>query len=143
MEQWLLSGDSLGLVLCAKVMAHWFLTLLPILLCCPLIALLFGLQGREMGLLAASLLCGTPGLLFLCTLAAAFGLSLKQKPAFMALIVLPLTLPLLIFGAGLVTLGMQGLAYTGYLALLSALSLVCIALIPWALSGVIRISHAA
>lgn len=140
-EQWLVSGQSLNLIVSAKVFAHWLITLLPILILCPLISLLFSFSGWETWILVLSLLCGTPALLFLCALAAAFGVGVNQRGALMALILLPLTLPLLIFGSGTLNIAMQGLPVSGYLALLLAMSVLAVGFLPYAVAGVIRISH--
>ncbi|MCL9683447.1 heme exporter protein CcmB [Legionella maioricensis] len=140
-EQWLVSGQSLNLIVSAKVFAHWFFNLLPILVLCPLIAILFSFSLWEAWVLALSLLCGTPALFFLCALAAAFGVGVNQKGALMALILLPLTLPLLIFGSGTLNIAMLGLPVSGYLALLLAMSVIAVGFLPYAIAGVIRISH--
>lgn len=140
-EQWLVSGRSLNLLVSAKVMAHWVFNLIPILVLCPLIAILFSFNWWETWILILSLFCGTPALLFLCALAAAFGVGINQRGALMALILLPLTLPLLIFGSGTLNIGMQDLPISGYLALLLAMSVIAIGFLPYAISAVIRICH--
>lgn len=141
LEQWLVSGRSLYFIISAKVFAHWVFNLIPIILLCPLIALLFSLTAWETWILVLSFLCGSPALLFLCALAAAFGVGMNQKGALMALILLPLTLPLLIFGSGTITIAMQGLPITGYCALLLAMSVISVGFLPFAIGGVIRIVH--
>ncbi len=140
-EQWIVSGQSLNLMISAKVTAHWLFNLLPILILCPLIAVLFSFSPWETWVLILSLLCGTPALLFLCALAAAFGVGVNQRGALMALILLPLTLPLLIFGSGTLNIAMQGLPVKGYLALLLAMSIIAVGFLPYAIAGVVRISH--
>jgi heme exporter protein B len=140
-EQWLVSGQSLNLIVSAKVFAHWLFNLLPILILCPLVAILFSFTAWETWILLLSLLCGTPALLFLCALAAAFGVGVNQQGALMALILLPLTLPLLIFGSGTLNIALQGLPVNGYLALLLAMSVIAVGFLPYAIAGVIRISH--
>jgi len=140
-EQWLISGESLNILVGAKIFAHWFFNLLPLLLLCPVIALLFSLSLGEMWVLMLSLMCGTPALIFLCALAAAFEVGINQRGALMALILIPLTLPLLIFGSGTLQVAMQGLPINGYLALLLAMSILAMGLLPFAIAAVIRISH--
>jgi len=140
-EQWLVSGQSLPLLVSAKVIAHWLFNLLPLFVLCPLVALLFSLHAWETLVLLLSLLCGTLALLFLCALAASFGVGVNQRGALMALILLPLTLPLLIFGSGTLNIAMQGLPISGYLALLLALSVIAAGFLPFAIAAVIRISH--
>ncbi|WP_298627095.1 heme exporter protein CcmB [uncultured Legionella sp.] len=140
-EQWLVSGESLCVIVSAKAMAHWFINLLPLLILSPLVAVLFSFSVWETWILILSLLCGTPALLFLCALAAAFGVGVNQKGALMALILLPLTLPLLIFGSGTLNIAMQGMPVSGYLALLLAMSLIAVSFLPYAIAGVMRISQ--
>jgi heme exporter protein B len=140
-EQWLVSGQSLSLIIAAKTTAHWLFNIIPVLTLCPLAALIFSLNSWELYVLIISLLCGTPALLFLCALAASFGVGVNQKGALMALILLPLTLPVLILGSGTENLAMQGLPVSGNCALLLAISLLAMSFLPAAIAGVIRISH--
>lgn len=140
-EQWLVSGQSLNRIVSAKVSAHWFFNIVPILILCPVVAIIFSFNGWETWILVLSLICGTPALLFLCALAAAFGVGVNQRGALMALILLPLTLPLLIFGSGTLNIAMQGLPVSGYLALLLAMTVIAVTFLPYAIAGVIRISH--
>lgn len=139
-EQWLVSGKPLSLFIAAKVWIQWLLTMLPIFLFCPFLAVLFALNVHEMLILMLSLLCGTPTILFLCALAAAFGTGLRQKGVLMALILLPLTIPVMIFGSGAITAAMQGLPVQGYLALLLAMSIISAGFLPIAVAGVAQIS---
>lgn len=139
-EQWIVSGDPLTLFITAKLSAHWLSMLLPILILCPLLAILFALTSYETIILMLSLVCGTPAMFCLCSLAAAFSTGIKQKGVLMALILLPLTIPVMIFGSGVLISAMQGLNIAGYLALLSAISLIAIACIPFAIGGIIAIT---
>ena len=139
-EQWLVSGYPLSLLITAKILMHWLLTLLPMLFFCPLLAFLFALSAYETAIMMLSLICGSPAILFLCALAAAFSTGLKQKSVLMALILLPLTTPVMIFGSGAIIAAMQGLPAVGYLALLLAISLLALAFLPFAMAGVMRIS---
>ena len=74
-------------------------------------------------------------------MAAAFGVGVNQRGALMALILLPLTLPLLVFGSGTLNIAMQSLPVNGYLALLLAMSVIAAGLLPFAIASVVRISH--
>lgn len=140
-EQWLISGRCLLTKISAKIMVHWVLTMLPLFLLCPVIALVFGFSLHETGVLIVSLLCGTPAMISFCALASAFGLGMNQRGAVMALILFPLLLPVLIFGSGAMQIALQGLPVRGYLALLTAISLLAMGLLPYAITAVIRISH--
>ena len=139
-EQWLVSGYPVSVFIAAKVLLQWLTTLAPILLFCPLLALLFALSFHETLILMLSLLCGTPAILFLCALAAAFGTGLRQKGVLMALVLLPLTIPVMIFGSGAITAAMQGLPAAGYLAILLAMSVLSVGFLPFAVAGIARIS---
>ena len=106
---------------------------------CPFLAILFSLNVHETLVLMLSLICGTPAILFLCALAAAFSTGLQQKGLLMALILLPLTIPVMIFGSSALIAAMQGLPVSGYLALLLAISVLSCGLLPFAVAGVIRV----
>ncbi len=138
-EQWIVSGYPISLLVSAKVLVHWLLNLLPMLIFSPFLAILFSLTAHETLILMLSLICGTPTILYLCALAAAFSTGLKQKGLLMALILLPLTIPVMIFGSGTVLSSMHGLPVDGYLALLLAMSIVAAGFLPFAISAVIRI----
>lgn len=139
-EQWLLRGVSISRIVAAKLIIHWSFTLLAILIFCPFLSLLINLNSYETFILFISLLLGTPALVFLCGLAAAFSAGMQQKGIMMALILFPLTIPLLIFGSGTLSAAMQGFAIGGYLAMLLAISLLAVAFLPFAIAAVIRIS---
>lgn len=138
-EQWLVSGFPMHWFITAKIVVHWLLNLMPMLLFCPFLALLFALNFSEMVNVMLSLSCGTPAILSLCAMAAAFSTGLKQKGVMMALILLPLTIPVLIFGSATITASMQGFAVSGFLALLLAMSVLAMICLPFAVSAIARI----
>jgi heme exporter protein B len=140
LEQWLVSGYPLGFLLAAKLILHWGLHLLPIILLCPLLALFFSLTTHELLILSASLVLGTPSIFLLCALASAFATQLQQKGLLMALVLFPLTIPILIFGAGTLTAALQHFPVAAYLALLGAMSLLAIAFLPLAIAAILRIA---
>ncbi|MDF1646136.1 MAG: heme exporter protein CcmB [Legionellaceae bacterium] len=142
LEQWLLSSMPMHTRIRIKLLIHWLSHIISFLLLCFLIALLFDLTRLEMGVLMLSLVCGTPTLYMLCAFSGAFGLSLKKQGLFTALIVLPLTLPVMIFGGGVLTSTMQGLSVSGHLALLLAVAVIAVWGVPYAISAVIRVSVA-
>lgn len=139
-EQWLASGYSISVLVSAKMLVHWILNLVPILIFCPCLALLFMLNRHETFILMFSLMCGTPAILLLCALASAFGAGIHQKGVLMALILFPLTIPIMIFGSGTSVAAMQGLPVEGYIALLLAISIVACSFLPLAVASVIRIN---
>jgi heme exporter protein B len=140
MEQWLISGYPLSLIIAAKLWVHWLLNLLPMLIFCPILALLFHLSWQEMAVLMASLTAGTPAILFLCGLAASFSSGTQQKGVLMALVLLPLTVPVMVFGSSTLAVNMQGLPTNGYFAFLLALSLLASGLLPFAIAAVVRLN---
>ena len=138
-EQWLLSGYPLYGFIFAKTVVHWVFILFSILLLSPLLMVLFNFNRFEMISLLLSLICGTPALFFLCALAAVFGAGVKQKGVFMALIVLPLTIPVMIFGSSTLTAAMSGFEVQGYLALLLAMSILTLFFLPFAIAAMIKV----
>jgi heme exporter protein B len=138
-EQWLISGYSLTILVSAKLAVHWLLTLLPLLIFCPFLALFFRFSGLELAILTSSLIVGTPAILALCALAASFSISLQQKGIIMGLILLPLTLPIMIFGSSSLEM-VEFSQITGNLAILLAISLLCGCFLPFAVAAIIRIS---
>jgi len=138
LEQIVLSPQSLYLMSLAKVLAHWLLAGLPIAVTGPGLALLLDMKGGYFALFA-SLLVGTLGMSLVGSIGAALTVGLKQGGLLVALLVLPLYVPLLIFGTSTVQASLQGLPYGGHLALLGALSLLALILSPLAISGGIRI----
>ncbi|MDP3561011.1 MAG: heme exporter protein CcmB [Legionellaceae bacterium] len=141
-EQWLISSYPLCVLVYAKLVVHWLLNAIPMIVLCPLLAVLLRLDYHETFVLIVSLLCGTPAILALCAMAAAFSTGLKQKGVLMALVLLPLTIPVMILGSSATSMMMQGIAVDAYLALLAAISCLAIALLPFATAGIIRISLA-
>ena len=139
-EQWLVSGNTVSVIVAVKMMMQWCLTLFPILMLCPIIGVLFNLNAHETILLMLSLVCGTPALFFLCALAAAFTTGLKREGILMALIIFPLTIPVLIFGSSTLTAALQRLPVQGYFAVLLALSTIAIGFLPLAIGAVVRVS---
>lgn len=141
-EQWLISGDSLSVIVAAKITAHWVVTLLPVVCLSPFIALIFSFSPWEWSILLITLLVGSPSILFVCALASVFEVGVNQKGALMALILLPLTLPVLIFASGALNMAIQGLAISAICCLLLAFSMICVCFLPIAIACVLRVSHA-
>ena len=140
LEQMLLGAAPLGLVAAAKGLAHWIVAGLPLVLIAPLIALQYGLPGPLYGVLALSLLLGTPVLSLLGAIGAALTLGLRGGGVLLALLVLPLYVPVLILGAGSVEMAAAGLAPDAQLLLLGALLVLAAAFAPWAIAAALRIS---
>lgn len=122
----------------AKCCAHWLTAGLPLALLAPVLGLAFGLDGATLGTLTAALLLGTPSLSLLGGLGAALTLGARRGGALLALLVLPLAIPTLIFGAGAVEAAATGMPAGAHLALLAALSLFAAATTPWAIAAALR-----
>jgi heme exporter protein B len=140
LEQMLLGAAPLGVIVAAKVLAHWLVAGLPLVAIAPLIALQYDLAPALYGTLVVSLLLGTPVLSLVGAIGAALTLGLRGGGVLLALLVLPLYVPVLIFGAGSVDMASAGLAPDGQLMLLAALLVVSAAFAPWAIAAALRIS---
>ncbi|MDH5226585.1 MAG: heme exporter protein CcmB [Gammaproteobacteria bacterium] len=139
-EQWVLSGQPLGYLLLAKVAAHWVLTGLPLVIMSPIVATGLGLPTSVWGVLMASLLLGTGTLSLLGGIGAALTVGVRRGSVLLSLLVLPLAMPLLIFGARAVSMQMDGDSPAGPLQLLAAIFFLTLSLGPLAMSAAIRIS---
>jgi heme exporter protein B len=140
MEQWVLSGQPLPWMLLAKTFAHWVLTGLPLVLVAPVVAVGLGLGSDGWSLMLTILLLGTATLSVLGGIGAALTVGLRRGNMLMALLVLPLEMPVLIFGARALDMGLQGELVTGPISLLAAILLFGMALGPFAMAAAIRIS---
>lgn len=142
LEQLLLAaGPTLPLqVSLAKAAAHWLLTGLPLLVAAPLFGLVLGLGGEAIATLAFGLALGTPVLSLLGGLGAALTLGLRSGAALLILIVVPLCIPALIFGAGAVAAVDAGLSARGHLSLLGAFLIATALVAPLATAAALRIA---
>lgn len=140
MEQWVLSAQPLPWLLLAKTAGHWLLTGLPLVLIAPLIATALGVGSEHWLLMMGSLALGTALLSVLGAIGAALTVGLRRGNMLMALLVLPLEMPVLIFGARALDLGLQGEVVTAPLSLLAAMLLLALVLGPFAMAAAIRIS---
>lgn len=140
MEQLALAPYPLGMLVAGKIVAHWLLTGFPLVLIAPLLGLQFGLDAEAEAILVVSLLLGTPVLSLLGAVAAALTLGLRAGGALVSLIVLPLCVPVLIFGAGAVDAAAAGLSATPHLSLLGAYLLPSVLFGPWVAAVAIRIA---
>ena len=139
LEQWLLVPQPLPLLVLVKVAAHWLLGVAPLLLVAPLLGWQYGLDGAVIAVLLASLALGTPSLYLLAALGAALTLGLRGQ-LLLVLVVLPLSIPVLIFGSHAVAQAQQGLSAAPALNLLGAL--LCLVLLagPWAIGAALRLA---
>jgi heme exporter protein B len=140
LEQLLLRPHPLPLLALAKVAGHWLTTGLPLVLVSPLLGLQYGLPADAIGVLALSLLVGTPVLSLLGAVGAALALGLRGAGVLTALIVLPLNAPLLIFGSGVVQQQMAGMPVDGLFSLLGAILALGLVTVPFAVAQAMRIA---
>ena len=140
LEQMMLGNTPLGLVVAAKVFAHWLVTGLPLVLISPVLALQFDLPQELFGVLVLSLALGTPVLSLIGAIGAALTLGLRGAGALLSLLVLPLYVPVLIIGAGATESAASGLGGSAQLLLLGAMLIVAAAFAPWAAAAALRIS---
>ncbi len=140
MEQWTLSGQPLSVMLLAKTATHWLLAGLPIVVMAPLVGTGLGMPASTWPALAGSLALGTASLSVLGAIGAALTVSVRRGSVLLALLVLPLEMPVLIFGARAVDLAMHGEAVAAPLNLLGALLLLFVSLGPFAMAAAMRIS---
>jgi heme exporter protein B len=139
-EQWLVSGYAIHVLVSIKIWMHWVMNISPLLLLCPLMGVFLHLSMNEICILIFCLIVGTPAISFLCALASALSAGLKQNGIITALIIFPLTIPVMIFGSGTLFSALHAQAVSGYLAILSAMSLLTAALLPFAIVSVVKLN---
>jgi heme exporter protein B len=140
LEQMLLTPQPLYLVVVGKVLAQWLVSEVPLVLIAPLLGVQFGLASDTLLILFVSLLIGTPILSLIGSIGAALTLGLRGGGVLLALLILPLYIPVLIFGAGAVDASINGVSSHANLYLLGALLVVSLVFAPWATSAALRIS---
>jgi heme exporter protein B len=142
LEQWLLAPVPLAWLVAVRTLTHWAATILPLVTAMPLLGELLHLPRAQLGVLLASLLLGTPLLSLLGAVVAALTVGMRRSGILVALLALPLYVPVLVFGAGSVAASAQGLDFAGALLLLGAGLALALVLAPLAAAAAIRISLA-
>ena len=140
LEQLMLTAQPLALTALAKVIAHWLLTGLPLILLSPIAALLLSLEVRIWWALVLTLLIGTPILSCLGAIGVALTVGLRKGGVLLSLLVLPLFIPVLIFSASVLDAATLNLPYNGQLAILGAILAASATLAPFAVATSLRIS---
>lgn len=140
LEQMLLCPQPLSLLVLGKVFAHWLVTGLPLVVMAPVLGIQYDLSAEALGVLMFSLLLGTPALSLIGAIGAALTLGLRGGGVLLSLLVLPLYIPVLIFGAGAVEASTSGLGAQSHLALLGAILVLSLMLTPFAAAAALRIS---
>jgi heme exporter protein B len=140
LEQMLISSQPLTVIVLAKVFAHWLLTGLPLVLITPLVGLQYHLDNHAILIMVLSILLGTPILSLLGAIGAALTLGLRGGGVLIAVLILPLYIPILIYGSGAVSASMMQGESQAYLLLLGAFLLLSLIFTPWATAAALRIS---
>jgi len=135
-----LSPLPLPLVVLAKCLAHWLATGVPLVVAAPLLAVLMQMDGAGFATLVGGMLLGTPTLSLIGAVGAGLTVTLRRGGVLISLLVLPLFIPVLIFGVAAVEAAVTGLSPRPHLLLLGAMLLGSLALAPWAAAAAIRLS---
>lgn len=140
LEQMALSPQPLPVLVLAKVLAHWLVSGLPMLMMAPLLALLLAMPGTGIQALELTLLVGTPLLSLIGSIGVALTVGMRRGGVLLTLLVLPLYVPILIFATNAVTAAVAGLPYDGQMYFLAALLALAMTLSPFATAAALRIS---
>jgi heme exporter protein B len=140
LEQYLLSSHPVSLLVLGKVLAHWLITGLPLLLISPLLGVFLGLPAEGIRILFITLLLGTPVLSLIGAVGVALTVGLRKGGMILSLLVLPLYIPLLIFASSAVDTAAAGLSVTAHLSLIAALLVLALSLSPFATAAALRVS---
>lgn len=140
LELLLLAPQPLYFLVLARALAHWLTVALPLAICAPLLGGLLALPSAALWALFVALLLGTPLLSLVGAIGAALLAGVQRGGVLLFLLVLPLFVPVLVFGAGAVVAAQQGLDFSGHLALLGAMLALALALAPFAISAALRIA---
>jgi len=143
LEQMVVSGQPLSVIVLAKVLAHWTTGGLPLVVLSPLLGLLMQLPDTAYATLLLSLLIGTLALSFIGGIGAALIVSVNQGGVLLSLLVLPLTVPVLVFGSGAVSSAALGLTTSTQISVLAAILALSASLAPLAMAGALRVGVAA
>lgn len=141
LEQMLLTPQPVALLVAGKVLAHWLVSGVPLVLMAPLLGLQFDLSLDALQTLIVSLLLGTPALSLIGAIGAALTLGLRSGGVLVALLVLPLYIPVLIFGAGAVEATVSGLGGQSHLLMLAAILVGSLVLAPLATAAALRVAE--
>lgn len=142
LEQWMLAPVPLWWLVLVRTLMHWATTALPVIVAVPLLGELLHLPHAQLPVLLASLLLGTPTLSLLGAVVAALTVGMRRAGVLVALLALPLYVPVLVFGAGAVAAHAQGLDAVGALLLLAAGLVLALLLAPPTAAAALRIGHA-
>ena len=140
LEQLMLSPHPNSALILAKIIVHWLITGLPLICISPFIAMMMQLPGQAYGTMLLSLLLGTPALSLIGSVGVGLTAGVKRSGLLLSLLVIPLFIPVLIFGASAVQAATVGLPSSGQLYLLGAFSMLSLVLAPFGAAAAIKIS---
>lgn len=140
LDQLMLSPNPLMVLVLAKVLAHWLLTGLPLVLIAPVLGMLLAMPEQAVVALVYSLLLGTPILSLIGAIGVSLTVAVNRGGVLLSLIVLPLYIPVLIFGANAVDVAMSGMAIKGQLLFLASVLALAVSLSPLAIAVALRIT---
>ncbi|WP_220720991.1 heme exporter protein CcmB [Agarivorans litoreus] len=140
LEQMVISGSPLALIALAKIVAHWLITGLPILLLSPLLAILLSLEWQSFQATFYTLVLGTPVLSLIGSVGVALTVGLRKGGVLLSLLILPLYIPVLIFATSAIEAASLSLPYAGHLAIMGAISLLALTLAPFATAAALKVS---
>jgi heme exporter protein B len=140
LEQILLSPHPASVLVLGKIMAHWLVTGLPLLIIAPLLAIFLGLPSQSIGILLLTLLLGTPVLSLIGAIGVALTVGLRRGGMILSLLVLPLYVPVLIFASNAVSMAASGLPVHAQINILIAILLMSLVLAPWPTAAALKMS---
>lgn len=140
LEQMVLSAQPLAIMATARVLSHWIMSAVPLLLLSPVLAISLNMASEGIAVMMLTLLLGTPILSFIGAIGSALTVGLKRSGMLLALLVLPLYIPVLIFGAGAVDTASAGLPVTGQIYILAAFLVLSLTLAPLAIAAALKMS---
>jgi heme exporter protein B len=140
LEQMMLMPVPLPLVVISKVIAHWLLTGLPLILISPILAVLLSLDMATWFTVVLTLLVGTPTLSFIGAIGVALTVGLQKGGVLLSLLILPLFIPVLIFATSAIDAASLGMPFNGQLAIMAAMLVGSVTLTPFAISAALRVS---
>jgi heme exporter protein B len=140
LEQILLSPHPASILVLAKIVAHWLVTGLPLLIIAPLLAIFLGLPSQSIGILLLTLLLGTPVLSLIGAIGVALTVGLRRGGMILSLLVLPLYVPVLIFASNAVSMAGSGLPIMAQINILISILLIALVLAPWPTAAALRMS---
>ena len=142
LEELVLSPYPTSVLILAKVFANWLMTCVPLVMISPIMALMMGMPSDSVAILVISLLLGTPVLIILGAIGAALTVGLRNGGVILSLLILPLYIPVVIFGSGVVTTYLADMNYMGQIYMLLAFLVMAIILAPFAIAASLKISLA-